>query len=95
VSYVFAFLCGLAAAALHMQLLRWSLQRALAEGSGGATRVLWLAPLRLLATSSLIAAPTLWCGGAGALLALVGFTLLSQALRWRALRAPGSEAAGA
>lgn len=91
-SYVLAFLCGLAAAALHLQLLRWSLGRALRDESGGASRLLWLSPLRLLAASALIAAPIPWSGGAGALLALLGFALSSHALRWRALRAPGTEA---
>ena len=94
-SYVLAFVCGLLAAALHLLLLRWSLRRALARGAPGAAPLLWLSPLRLLLTSGLIAAPALWCGGAGALLALVGFAALSQPLRWRALQAPALEGAGA
>jgi len=95
VSYVLAFVCGLLAAALHLLLLRWSLQRALARGSSGAAQLLWLSPLRLLLTSGLIAAPALWCGGTGALLALVAFAVVSQPLRWRALHVPSLEGAGA
>lgn len=84
-SYALAFLFGLAAATFHLQLLRWSLRRALRARSMRAAGLFWLAPVRLLGTAGLIAAPALWCGGAGAFLALVGFALLSQSLRWRAL----------
>lgn len=93
-SYVLAVLCGLAAAALHLHLLQASVESALASEVGVA-RMLWSVPLRLLSTSALLVAPVLWCGGAGALLALGAFALASHVLRWRALQAdaPAAEQA--